>query len=77
MSQTCTTLELDTDTDMTEWVDDVSKWPSVDYDCINTYFINTPGMYTAEALKSNRSLDSYASYHAARVQTVVYHACYC
>ena len=25
-----------TDTDRTEWVDDVSKWPSVDYGCIYT-----------------------------------------
>ena len=62
-----TSLRLDTD--MTERVDDVSKWPSVDYGCIYTHFINTPVMYFAEALKSYRSLDSYAPYHAAHVQT--------
>ena len=32
-------------------------------------------MYTAEALKSFRSHDSYALYLAAHVQTVVYHVC--
>jgi len=71
ISQTGTALRLKLDADITEWVDDVSKWPSVDYGCIYTYFINTPGMYTAETLKSYRSLDSYAPYHAAHVQTVV------
>ena len=69
-------FDLRLDTDRTEWVDDVLKWPSVDYGCIYTYFIlNTPDMYTAEALKSFRSHDSYAPYLAAHVQTVVYHAC--
>ena len=73
MSQTRTAWMLDPD--RTEWVDDVSMWPSVDYGCIYTKFINTPGMYTAETLKSFRSHDSYAPYLAAHVQTVVYHAC--
>ena len=72
MFQTHTALRFETDTNRTEWVDDVSKWPSVDYGCIYTDFINTPGMYIAEALKSYRSL---APYHAAHVQTVVYLAC--
>ena len=71
MSQTRTALTLRLDTDRTEWVDDVSKWPYVHYGCIYTYFINTPGIYTAETLKSYRSRDSYAPYHAAHVQTVV------
>ena len=82
MSQTRTACRLDTD--RTEWVDDVSKWPSVDYGYIYTEFINTPGMYTAEALKSFRSHDSYAPYLAAHVQTScgvscmhVYRTCYC
>ena len=56
-------------------IDDVSKWPSVDYGCVYTKFINIPGMYTAEALKSFRSHDSYALYHTTHVQTVMYHAC--
>ena len=30
------------------WVDDVSKWPPVDYPSIYTYFIETPGGYTRE-----------------------------
>ena len=68
MSQTRTTLRLDTD--RTEWVDYVAKWPSVDYGCVYTYFINTPSMYIAEALKSYRSLDSCAPYHAEHAQSV-------
>ena len=59
--------------DRSEWVDDISKWPSVDYGCIYQYFINTPGMYTTESMKAYKSLDSYALYHAGHVQTVLYH----
>jgi predicted transcriptional regulator len=56
-------------------LDRVSLNRSLARKCVYTYFINTPGMYIAEALKSYRSLDSYAPYHAAHVQTVVYLAC--
>ena len=57
-----------------QWDDEVSKWPLVDYRCIYNYFVNTPGMYTAESLQSYKGLDSYSRYHAGHVQTVLYHS---
>lgn len=56
-----------------EWDDRVSLWPPVEYGNIYSYFINTPGMYTVESLKSYKSLDSYSLYHAGHVQTVLHH----
>ncbi|KAL5493187.1 hypothetical protein EMCRGX_G014326 [Ephydatia muelleri] len=44
------------------WVDDVSKWPPVDYPSIYTYFIETPGGYTRERLKAFKSLEAYNYY---------------
>ena len=35
--------------------------------------MNTPGIYTAEALESYRNLDSYALFHAGNVHTVYCH----
>ena len=55
------------------WSDSVSSWPSVDYGNIYNYFVNTPGMYTPEALQSYKSLDSYSLFHAGHVQTVLWH----
>ena len=52
----------------------MSNWPLVDYGCIYNYFVNTPGMYTAESLQSYKGLDSYSLYHAGHVQTVYYHS---
>ena len=40
------------------WVDDVSKWPPVDYPSIYTYFIETPGGYTRERLKVYKSREA-------------------
>ena len=50
-----------------QWDDEVSNWPLVDYGCIYNYFVNTPGMYTAESLQSYKGLDSYSLYHAGHV----------
>eukprot|EP00731_Ephydatia_muelleri_P024890 Em0016g1161a len=46
------------------WVDDVSKWPPVDYPSIYnyTYFIETPGGYTRERLKAFKNLEAYNYY---------------
>ena len=44
------------------WVDDVSKWPPVDYPSIYTYLIETPGGYTRERLRAFKSLDAYNYY---------------
>ena len=49
------------------WVDDVSKWPPVDYPSIYTYLIETPGGYTRERLKAFKSLEAYNYYQRSGV----------
>uniref|UniRef100_A0A1X7VAJ5 SWIM-type domain-containing protein n=1 Tax=Amphimedon queenslandica TaxID=400682 RepID=A0A1X7VAJ5_AMPQE len=52
------------------WVDDISLWPPVEYGCIYTYLIETPGPYTKEKMKAYNSLDAYNFYINGWVQTV-------
>ena len=35
-----------------EWVDDVSKWPEVEFGQIYVYLIESPGPYTRETTKA-------------------------
>ena len=44
------------------WIDDISLWPPVEYGCIYTYLIETPGPYTKEQVKAYKSLDAYNYY---------------
>ena len=44
------------------WIDDVSKWPSVEFPALYMYFIETPGGYTREKLKAYKSLEAYNYY---------------
>ena len=54
------------------WVDDVSKWPPVDYPSIYTYFIETPGGYTRERLKAFKSLEAYNYYQRLIITQVIF-----
>ena len=44
------------------WIDDVSKWPCVEFPALYMYFIETPGGYTREKLKAYKSLEAYNYY---------------
>ena len=59
----------------TEWVDleNVEKIPDVDYPVIYTYLIDTPSVYTREAMKVYKSLDAYNFFVSGHVQDVKYH----
>jgi hypothetical protein len=41
------------------WIDDVALWPSVEFWYIYSYLINTPGQFTKEKLKADKSLEAY------------------
>ena len=43
----------------TQWSEDMSKWPDMQFGDIYTYLINTEGCYTKEKLKAFRSLEAY------------------
>ena len=56
-----------------EWTEDIRKWPNVQYGDVYNYLVNTPGVYTKEALKCYKSLDGYNFFISGHVQTVFYH----
>ena len=45
-----------------KWVDEVSKWPPVEYPDLYTYLIEAPGEFTQEKLKAFKSLEAYNYY---------------
>jgi hypothetical protein len=48
------------------------KWPNVLFGDIYNYLINTPGIYTEESMKSNKSLDGYYFSACGHVQKVLF-----
>lgn len=42
-----------------EWSDDISLWPEVQYGNIYNFLIESPGDFSAECLKHYRSLEAY------------------
>ncbi|XP_041828518.1 uncharacterized protein LOC121631576 [Melanotaenia boesemani] len=56
------------------WVDSPQKWPPVQYGDIYNYLINTPGIYTTEAMKAYKSLDGYNFFVSGHVGQILYHS---
>lgn len=54
------------------WLDDVRKWPSVDFGQIFSYLIETPGPYTMESMKAYRSLEAYNFFISGWIHTCFY-----
>ena len=44
------------------WIDDIALWPPVEFGCIYSYLIDTPGQFTKEKLKAYKSLEAYNYY---------------
>jgi hypothetical protein len=45
------------------WIDDdVALWPPVEFGCIYSYLIDTPGQFSKEKLKAYKSLEAYNYY---------------
>ena len=55
------------------WLDDVTKWPSVEFGDLYTYLIDTKGPFTKEKLKAYKSLEAYSYFHDGYVRTVYYY----
>ena len=53
-----------------EWSLDMTKWPPIEYGDLYNHFINTPGIYTKEALKAFKSLEGYDYFVSGHVQEV-------
>ncbi|XP_053404526.1 uncharacterized protein LOC123534786 [Mercenaria mercenaria] len=56
-----------------EWKDDPTLWPDIEYYDIWNYLIETPGSYTRESLKAYKSLDAYRFVISGHVQVIEYH----
>lgn len=52
-----------------QWVDDITKWPEVEFGQIYVYLIDSPGPYTRENMKAYRSLDAYEQFFYGWVRT--------
>ena len=44
------------------WVDDITRWPRIEFGQVYVYLVDTPGGYTREALKAFKSLEAYNYY---------------
>ena len=55
------------------WLDDVTKWPSVEFGDLYTYLIVTKGPFTKEKLKAYKSLEAYSYFHDGYIRTVQGH----
>ena len=53
------------------WMDDPSTWPDLEWPEVHDYLINTPGVFTREAMKSRKSLESYNQFVSGWVRTVL------
>jgi len=56
-----------------EWIDDITKWPSIKFGDIYNYLINSKGRYTKESLKGYKSLEAYNYFASGHVRTVYFY----
>lgn len=56
-----------------EWIEDVSRWPNIQWPDIYTYLVEKPSVYTREKLRAYKSLDAYEYVVCGHVQNVKYH----
>lgn len=56
-----------------EWIEDVSRWPNIQWPDIYTYLVEKPSVYTREKLRAYKSLYAYEYVVCGHVQNVKYH----
>ena len=42
-----------------QWIDDVRRWPNLEFGDLYTYLIETKGPFTKESLKAYKSLEAF------------------
>lgn len=55
------------------WVNQPTSWPQLEYPEVYEYLINTPGVFTREAMKNRKSLESHNQFLSGWVKTVFYY----
>ena len=53
------------------WENDPTKWPPLEYPELYTYLIETPGVFTREAMKSRKSLEAHNQFISGWVRTIL------
>lgn len=56
-----------------QWLDDVSKWPTLEFGDLYTYLIDSVGNFTKDKLRAYKSLEAYNYFYNGYVRTVFYY----
>ena len=56
-----------------EWIDNITKWTSIEFSDVYNYLINSTGHYTKDSLKVYKFLEVYNYFVSVHVQTVYFH----
>ena len=56
-----------------EWVDDVTKWPTVLYGDVYNHLIESKGRYMQQSLRAFKSLEAFNYFVSGHVRTVFCH----
>ena len=54
------------------WLDDTTKWPSLEVGDLYMYLIESKGSYTEKKLRAYKSLEAYDYFYNGDVRTVYY-----
>ena len=57
------------------WIDNHTKWPSLEWPEVYDYLINTPGVFTREAMKNRKSLEAHNQFTSRWVRNSALLSC--
>ena len=55
------------------WINDPKKWPNLEWPEVYAYLVETPGIFTREAMKNRKSLEAHNQFISGWVKTVFYY----
>lgn len=55
------------------WENEPTKWPTLEYPEVYSYLVDSPGIYTKEAMKNRKSLEAHNQFISGWVRTVFHY----
>jgi hypothetical protein len=55
------------------WANDPTKWPALEYPEVYSYLIETPGVFTKEAMNNRKSLEAHNQFRSGWVRTIFHY----